>query len=164
MPNDCYNYLEAPDGDLSLIADYISTAKLSYSDLPEVFLDFEKILPIPKELENTDPNEDSLNWYNWCVENWGTRSNSYEGQAQDEGISFNTAWSPPVGVIVALSKRIGKSLRLIYDEPGMDFCGEFIADADGRGYTDRVYSPRSDAPKHLKDDLMIDEEEELDNA
>jgi len=163
MPNDCYNYLEAPDGDLSLIADYISTAKCPYSDLPEVFLDFEKILPIPKELENTDPNEDSLNWYNWCVENWGTRSNSYEGQAQDEGISFNTAWSPPVGVIVALSKRIGKSLRLIYDEPGMDFCGEFIADADGRGYTDRVYSPRSDAPKHLKDDLMIDEEEELDN-
>ena len=156
MPNDCYNYLEAPDGDLSLIADYISTAKRDWSPLPDTYLDFEKIVPMPPEVGD--------NWYGWRNENWGTRLNSYEGQAQDEGISFNTAWSPPIGVIVALSKRIGKSLRLIYDEPGMDFCGEFIVDVDGRGYTDRVYSPRSDAPKHLKDDLMIDEEEELDNA
>jgi len=155
MPNDCYNYLEAPDGDLSLIADYISTQKVEWSSLPDTYLDFEKILPTPPKIED---------WYDWRNENWGTRSNSYEGQAQDEGISFNTAWSPPIGVIVALSKRIGKSLRLIYDEPGMDFCGEFIVDVDGRGYTDRVYSPRSDAPKHLKNDLMIDEEEELDNA
>ena len=156
MPNDCYNYLEAPDGDLSLIADYISTAKRDWSPLPDTYLDFEKIVPMPPEVGD--------NWYGWRNENWGTRSNSYEGQAQDEGISFNTAWSPPVGVIVALAKRIGKSLRLIYDEPNMDFCGEFIVDVDGRGYTDRVYSPRSDAPKHLKDDLMIDEEEALDNA
>lgn len=155
MPNDCYNYLEAPDGDLSLIADYISTAKREWSSLPDTYLDFEKIVPMPSEIGD--------NWYGWRNENWGTRSNSYEGHVQDEGISFNTAWSPPVGVIVALSKRIGKSLRLIYDEPNMDFCGEFIVDVDGRGYTDRVYSPRSDAPKHLKDDLMIDEEEELDN-
>jgi hypothetical protein len=156
MPNDCYNYLEAPEGDLSLIADYISTAKREWSSLPDTYLDFEKIVPMPPEVKD--------NCYGWRNENWGTRSNSYEGQVQDEGISFNTAWSPPVGVIVALAKQIGKSLRLIYDEPGMDFCGEFIADADGRGYTDRVYSPRSDAPQHLKDDLMIDEEEELDNA
>jgi Ferredoxin-like domain in Api92-like protein len=167
MPNDCYNYLEAPDGDLSLIADYFSIAKprsgsrhrriprsRSYNPLPEVFLDFEKIVPMPKELEGTD----------WCVENWGTKWNSYDGKVTENAISFNTAWSPPIGVIVALSKRIGKSLRLIYDEPNMDFCGEFIVDVDGRGYTDRVYSPRSDAPKHLKDDLMIDEEEGLDNA
>jgi hypothetical protein len=164
MPNDCYNYLEAPDGDLSLIADYFSTAERSYSDLPEVFLDFEKILPMPKELKGTESPTDKPNWYDWCNENWGTKWNSYDGNVTENGIGFNTAWSPPVGVIVALSKRIGKSLRLIYDEPGMDFCGEFIADADGRGYTDRVYSPRSDAPQHLKDDLMIDEEEELDNA
>ena len=43
MPNDCYNYLEAPDGDLSLIADYISTAKRDWSPLPDTFLDFEAI-------------------------------------------------------------------------------------------------------------------------
>lgn len=157
MPNDCYNYLEAPDGDVSLIADYFSTRKRSYSPLPDTFLDFTKILPIPKELRKTEAPKDQPNWYDWCVENWGTRSNSYEGQVTEEGIGFNTAWSPPVGVIVALAKKIGKSLRLIYDEPGMDFCGELIVDAKGR-HCDECYSPRSDAPDHLKEDLMIDEE------
>jgi hypothetical protein len=155
MANDCYNYLEAPDGDLSLIADYISTRKVEWSKLPDTFLDFEKILPVPAKTKK---------YIDWTDKNWGCRGNSYDGHAQDEGISFNTPWSPPVGVIVALAKRIGKSLRLIYDEPGMDFCGEFIVDADGRGYTDHVYSPRSDAPDQLKEDLMIDEEGELDNA
>lgn len=163
MPNDCYNYLEAPDGDLSLIADYFSTKKLSYSPLPEVFLDFEKIIPIPKELENTDPNGGSLNWYNWCSKNWGTKWNSYDGNVTEDGIGFNTAWSPPIPVIAALSKQIGKPLRLMYDETGMDFCGEVLANPDGT-YVNNCYSPRSDAPAELKDDLMIEEEEELDNA
>lgn len=155
MPNDCYNYLEAPDGDISLIADYISTAKREWTTLPDTFLDFEKIIPMPPEVKE--------NWYGWRNENWGTRSNSYEGQVQDEGMSFNTAWSPPIGAIVALAKQIGKPLRLIYDETGMDFCGELIVDATGK-YCDETYSPRSDAPDHLKEDLMIDEEKELDNA
>jgi hypothetical protein len=152
MPNDCYNYLEAPDGDLSLIVDYISTEKRDWSPLPDTFLDFEKISPTPEDIGE--------NWYGWRSENWGTRSNSYEGQVTEDGISFNTAWSPPVGAIVALAKRIGKSLRLIYDEPGMDFCGELSVDATGK-HCDKCYSPRSDAPQYLKDDLMIDEEEEL---
>jgi hypothetical protein len=154
MPNDCYNYLDAPDGGISLIADYISTQKVEWSSLPDTYLDFEKILPIPPEVED---------WYGWRNENWGTRSNSYEGQVQDEGISFNTAWSPPVGAIVALAKHIGKSLRLIYDEPGMDFCGELSVDAKGR-HCNKVYSPRSEAPDYLREDLMIDEEEELEQA
>ena len=154
MANDCYNYLEAPDGDLSLIADYISTAKREYSSLPDVFLDFEKIIPVPKRVKN---------WASWTNEHWGCRGNSYDGNAGDDGIGFNTPWSPPVGAIVALAKRIKKSLRLIYDEPGMDFCGELNVKADGK-HKNKVYSPRSKAPKNLREDLMIDEEEELDNA
>lgn len=156
MPNDCYNYLEAPDGDVSLIADYISIRKRTKRDkFPEIYLDFHKIIrsPSPKGM----PSE------LWASENWGTKWNSYEGQVQDEGISFNTAWSPPTPVIAELAKQIGKSLRLIYDETGMDFCGQVLAYPDGT-YEDICYSPRSDAPDHLKEDLMIDEEEELNNA
>ena len=155
MPNDCYNYLEAPDGDLSLIVDYFSTQKVEWSSLPDTYLDFEKIVPMPSNVGD--------DWYGWRNENWGTRSNSYEGQVKDDGISFNTAWSPPTPVIVELAKQIGKPLRLMYDETGMDFCGEVLAQPDGT-YVDNCYSPRSDAPAELKDDLMIDEEEELDNA
>ena len=162
MPNHCYNYLEAPDGDLSLIADYFSTEKREYSDLPDVFLDFQKIVPMPKELEGTTSPSDGPNWYDWSVENWGTKWNSYDGNVTDDGISFNTAWAPPTPVIVALAKQIDKPLRMIYDESGMDFCGEVLAYPDGT-VEDNCYSPRSEAPDHLRDDLMIDEEEELDN-
>jgi hypothetical protein len=162
MPNDCYNYLEAPDGDVSLLADYISTAKSAYSDYPDVHLDFQKILPMPKELEGTTAPSDGPNWYNWCLANWGTKWNSYDGNVTESGISFNTAWAPPVPVIVELSKQIGKPLRLIYDEPGMNFCGEVLAEPDG-SFVDNCYEDRMTAPDHLKDDLFIEEEEELDN-
>ena len=51
---------------------------------------------------------------------------------------------------------------MLYDEMGMYFCGEVLANPDGT-YEDNCYSPRADAPEHIKEDLMIDEEEELDN-
>jgi hypothetical protein len=150
MANDCYNYLEAPDGDLSLIADYISTRKVQWSKLPDTFLDFEKILPVPSKAKKK--------YFDWTNEHWGCGGNSYDGHAQDEGISFNTPWSPPVGVIVALAKRIGKSLRLTYDEPGMDFCGELTVTADGK-FKNKEYSPRKKAPKKLREDLAVDEDD-----
>ena len=118
---------------------------------------------MPKELEGTEYPTDKPNWYDWCCENWRTKWNSYDGNVTEDGIGFNTAWSQPIHVIAALSKQIGKPLRLIYDESGMDFCGEVLANPDGT-YVDNCYCPRSDAPAELKDDLMIDEEEELDNA
>ena len=155
MANDCYNYLQAPNGDVSLIADYFSTTKVPYSSLPDTYLDFEKIIPTTKVGKK--------NWYEWTNKNWGCRGNSYEGYVSDEGIGFNTPWSPPVGAIVELAKQIGKPLRLIYDEPNMDFCGELKVKANGH-HKNKVYSPRSKAPKNLREDLMIDEEEELDNA
>jgi hypothetical protein len=151
MPNDCYNYLQAPDGDVSLIADYFSTRKRKFSPLPEIYLNFEKIIPYPDKKSRND---------NWRSANWGTKWNSYDGQVTEEGIGFNTAWSPPAPAIAALANQIDQPLRLIYDEIGMDFCGEVLAYPDGT-YEDNCYSPRTDAPDHLRDDLMIDEEEEL---
>lgn len=155
MPNDCYNYLEVSGGDVSLIADYISTQKVEWSSLPDTFLDFEKILPMPKELDGTNSSTDEPNWYDWRVKNWGTRSNSYEGNVQEIGIGFSTAWGPPIPAVVELAKQIGQTLRLTYDEPGMDFCGDMIATPDGH-YVDKCYSPRSDAPEDLKEELSIE--------
>lgn len=65
MPNDCYNYLEAPE-ERSLITDYISTAKREWSSLPDTFLDFEKILP-------TYEDRGKLVWLA-LSEYWNTRS------------------------------------------------------------------------------------------
>ena len=163
MPIDCYNYLEVVDGDITLLEPYLKHNKTEWGT--ETTPDFQKILPMPEELEGTESPKDTPNWYDWCNANWGTKWNAYDGQAvggHDAGIGFNTAWSPPIPVIVELSKQIGKPLRLTYDELGMDFCGELLANPDGT-YEDNCYSPRCDAPDHLRGDLMIDEEEELDN-
>lgn len=44
-------------------------------------------------------------WYDWCVENWGTKWNAYENEQIDEDtIKFETAWSSPEPVIAKLAK------------------------------------------------------------
>jgi hypothetical protein len=192
MPNDCFNYLQAPDGDMSLIEEYIVTKKIYDNGLPpDLILDFEKIIPYPQCIKDTihlwdyklvekmsleehaelvaPAIERNLKecgyrtFHEWRTDNWGTKWNSYEADTSIDGVSFSTAWSPPVPVIVELSKKIGKPLCMIYDEPGIDFCGEVLANPDGT-YDDNCYSPRTDAPEHLKEKLMINEEEELDES
>ena len=47
-------------------------------------------------------------WYNWSCDNWGTKWNAYQTPDQrDESdtIFFQTAWSAPLPVIEALSKK-----------------------------------------------------------
>lgn len=45
-------------------------------------------------------------WYEWCIQNWGTKWNSYDNESwRDDGFDFNTAWNAPHPVIIALSKR-----------------------------------------------------------
>lgn len=183
MPNDCFNYLEAPNGDMSLIEEYIITKKVYDNGLPpDRVLDFEKIIPYPKCIQDTIHLWDykvvekmSLEkhaklvapaikrnlkecgyetFHDWRLDNWGTKWNSYEADPSIDGVSFSTAWSPPAPVIGALSKKIGQPLRMTYDEPGMDFCGEVIATPDGQ-YDDNCYSPRKSAPRKLKKELDI---------
>lgn len=46
------------------------------------------------------------NWYEWSRKNWGTKWNAYEIKREGENaIYFETAWSPPVPVLVALAKK-----------------------------------------------------------
>ena len=45
-------------------------------------------------------------WYDWCINNWGTKWNSYDPDTDfPDGLSFSTAWSAPEPVIRALSER-----------------------------------------------------------
>jgi hypothetical protein len=112
------------------------------------FIDFNKIAPIPKELDNTQSpiriisqkeydeqekriaegnltdNEKNFglsrgltqkladeyrkkfghsDWYNWQIENWGTKWNAYEQVKVENVIEFQTAWSTPFALLVNLS-------------------------------------------------------------
>lgn len=114
------------------------------------FIDFNKILPIPTELVDTqspskiisqeeyDKQEERIakgeiteneknwgisrgitqemhdefkqnfgfaDWYGWQVNNWGTKWNASDSMDFGDGIEFNTAWSNPYSLLVALSKK-----------------------------------------------------------
>ena len=49
------------------------------------------------------------NWYDWCVANWGTKwdASQVSINAYSNGITicYDTAWSPPEGVIHALAEK-----------------------------------------------------------
>ena len=99
---------------------------------------FDSIIPIPKELHNTESPKDKPNWYDWCVDNWGTKwdacdcfmyTEQYEEYNEIE-FSFNTAWGPPILWLEKVGKLFPNLLLwLYYDEPGMCFRGI----AHGRG-------------------------------
>jgi hypothetical protein len=61
-------------------------------------ISFEKILPKPKDIGD--------GWYDWCIENWGTKWDVNDTFEDANGnIWFDTAWSTPHELICELSQR-----------------------------------------------------------
>ncbi|MDA7509960.1 hypothetical protein N8527_01700 [bacterium] len=126
MPNYCYNTLSASDEVLKQIV----------NEKGEI--DFNKIVPMPKELEYTlspsrvETREEkdkskklidkygSDNWYDWSCENWGTKWNgeTYEIHCDGKGfIKFNTAWEYPDAFINSLSQKFPEEeLKVEWEE------------------------------------------------
>jgi len=86
----------------------------------------------PKEGETNEAAIRTDSWWDWRVQNWGTK---WEVEAQivnaDDDLQlirliFNSAWSPPVKAYAALFKQEGiTSVSALYYEPSMDFAGSF---------------------------------------
>jgi hypothetical protein len=172
MPNWCNNSLTLHNCDEpfdKVVKDYLTTED------GETILDFNKINLMPEELKNTTSptpkdidkelqktlaeNYGAHNWYDWRLTNWGTKWNCSDAYITDSGMSFITAWCPPLPVIAALAKLLNKDLRMTYIEEGMGFCGEFYAYADGTS-EDNEYDI-SNAPQELLDEVGYEEWEEV---
>lgn len=104
-------------------------------------MDFDKIVPMPKEYL------DDERWYNWRVENWGTKWNIDKESGNwdfhgDDDVSivegtFETAWSPPMEALHKLSELCPNlEIELTFSEEGMQFQGKYIFSA---GATEEVY-------------------------
>jgi hypothetical protein len=106
--------------------------------LPEVYVDFAKIIPEPEDIfqggcngQHPHPKEGggfySACWYNWNVEHWGTKWNAYDTEVSGtEGdravVQFDTAWAHPVPVIVALSQRFpDETLEVMYADEDLGY-------------------------------------------
>jgi hypothetical protein len=72
------------------------------------------------------PDED---WYDWSIANWGTKWDASDfsiSRDSDDHITltFDTAWSPSLGVTGRLADRFPSlEIRHFYEEPGMAFNG-----------------------------------------
>jgi hypothetical protein len=76
----------------------------------------------------------SRHWYDWSIENWGTKWNASDTERDDDCDSvieytFNTAWAPPEPVILSASKQfLNLNFELNYFEGGMGFKGTYIVE------------------------------------
>ena len=69
-------------------------------------------------------------WYNWRVQNWGTKWDCYSLEIDDTDmphgfeVNFETAWSPPEEVCYAIKDQYDDlSFSWFYDEPGCELAG-----------------------------------------
>jgi hypothetical protein len=165
MPNYCNN-------NIRITADKETVAKIAQSlksNSDHGFLDC--IHPMPTELKDTVAGSDNAkpefqkkqseqliekygadNWYDWRVENWGTKWEVNECYGDpvisDDGetieFGFDTAWSPAIGAYQNfLSSNPDASLFATYYEPGCDFMGVWDS-GDDRYYTVSGYTADDD--------------------
>ena len=124
--------------------------------------------PMPAELRDTeaDGSKDKAmiektgysDWYNWAVDNWGTKwevcefygvDRQHLNDSLDEStisFGFSSAWGPPLGAYEQfLSDNENCSLIGRYYEGGCDFMGVWD-NGDDRCYSCSEDGPKSDSP------------------
>ena len=73
-------------------------------------------------------------WYNWRINNWGTKWDACEGGMRDSEweveATFDTAWAPPTPWLEKVSAKYKRlKFTLEYSEEGMGFEGKAFAKA-----------------------------------
>jgi len=166
MPNWCSNNIT--------ISGPVETIRQLWEDARsgEDFGLLQAMAPMPQELEGTTaPSEDGQDWYNWRVNNWGTKwdisdeglefIDNGDGTASIEGW-FESAWAPPIGAYERFCDMMDNcDLEASYHEPGMDFAGFWTAAGDDE-YLDNLHEEFK-LPEDERSDLYnrLDEEYNL---
>ena len=93
--------------------------------------DFNKIVPMPDDVYASCEIEcDGIPlWYDWSIENWGTKWNCYEQEHSHNGFQFWTAWSAPEQIFIALSRQFPNvtiTVDFADEDPGGNNCGTFV--------------------------------------
>ena len=184
MPNWCNNNISIT-GPNSVIDKIEKIVKEESNNAENGLLQF--FHPMPKELLETEAGPvaktkkekqarqarklefGAENWYDWRVNNWGTKWEVCEFYGvdrqylteQSEGEStisfaFSSAWAPPIGAYEQfLSDNNDCSLKAYYYEGGCDFMGVWD------NGDDRCYTISDTAPEGSKDKFWDTEEGEM---
>ena len=148
MPNWVINNVSATEQDSPVedvnpalwqeIVNFVKTQPADVDEEGEQDFDFRSIVPQPAGLyEDVDkPTTGLPDWYSWCCDHWGTKWNACEPQTTDWGFTFNTAWSTPLPVIEALSKKfptVAFSVEFADEDLGNN-CGIYTYENGERTY------------------------------
>ena len=105
-----------------------SSARGEVGELPVMVINEES--PFMNGLRFKSTNVQDDRWYNWRVQNWGTKWDCYTLEIEDSDmphgfeVTFETAWSPPEEVCSAIREQYPDvSISWFYDEPGMEVAG-----------------------------------------
>lgn len=98
-------------------------------------------------------------WFWWRVNNWGTKWDAAIHQVDwiDDltcVMSFDTAWSPPLGIYEAMKEQ-GWLVLASYYEPGMCFVGRWD-DGDDEHYDYSNCSTGDEIREYLPEELDMD--------
>lgn len=121
MPNWCSNYLQVSGSEVKEII-----KKIKESDIKEGCLFSSTVGVVPEQDGITQ---------------WGTKWDVPLRDIEDQllfiyddeviGLSFETAWSPPIEYCIKLNSQYGVNVEITYGEPGCDFYGRFTIDKNG---------------------------------
>ncbi len=136
MPNDILNKLK-----IKASPSIINQIKNELESNSSVIFDFNNIIPMPDYIYNKSvgKKEKALygrnNWYDWCIENWGTKWNAYCATSKVNYLtdpqttlelyySFKTAWYPCEPIIATLA-RMYRNIEVFYTfiDPTLETCG-----------------------------------------
>ena len=91
------------------------------------------------ELQRIKKEHGTVSGYDWRVDNWGAKSNSFDvvrlDTHEDEmsaSFGFETAWKPPIGIAHFIKyKFTGVKFRWFYRDEGDAWCGYLDDDIGG---------------------------------
>jgi hypothetical protein len=157
MPNWCSNTIEI-EGTKEQINAFVSF--LDEQNGKEWFTFFK---PTPPELKEEG-------WYEWNIENWGTKWNcdaqdwvKVENPSADESsvtFWFDSAWSPPTALYEFIESTSTMNVKASYNEGGMGFVGEFVDGVD-ECFNYECLEDLDSIPEHLVDEWNLAEQMEM---
>jgi hypothetical protein len=133
MPNWCDNTFEVYHENPKQIERFVTAFKAGRL--------CDEFIPVPAELKDSvadgSVNENLIektgysDWYSFCTNEWGTKwdvggDDGYiESDETSARGSFQSAWSPPMGLMAKLEEE-GFKVEFMYYEPGMCFAGTYM--------------------------------------
>lgn len=81
------------------------------NDAEEREFDFNKLIPMPEHIFRGNLGLEERekygadNWYDWSIQNWGTKWNAYDVSWSMYSVCFDTAWSSVPKIIKKLSEK-----------------------------------------------------------